>query len=362
MIRLERVTDEYDIYVRGFAAGAEAPERALQRVFGLDPERAREFVLSLPRVVKRRLTAEQVVRYELALRHARADYELRKSPLRPAPTEVVVGVPPQAAGHASAQAHGSTISLPPPTQRASRTAAVTHTGERGTDDLPPPWEVPGLDLGSRPDWVVDAPNTYRHDEHREPATATASRRTGAHGSGSVPDADHVYRVGTVGGADAPSARARVMRAALWIAVAASLATIAVVVVQHYGLGERDALAQLGARAGVLDAIPAHGDDPLMPIALDWAQSDLHQFSNGDKARVRALIERFDRAGAREVHAAHITPSGQLSIAAELVVVLPRGPSERKAVFSEYERFLRSAFGDFVAPPEDDGTELLRIAL
>ena len=104
------------------------------------------------------------------------------------------------------------------------------------------------------------------------------------------------------------------------------------------------------------------DDPLTPVALDWAQSDLHQFSNGDKERVRTLIGALDHAGAVQVRAGHILPNGQVLIAAELVVVLPRDPSERKAVFAEYERFLRAAFGDFVAPPKDDGTELLHIAL
>jgi hypothetical protein len=355
-----RMADEYDIYLRGFAAGSDAP-RALHRVFGIELARARELVISLPRVVKRRLSAEQVVRYELALRHVRADYEVRKSPLRPSLTAMIGGGASDggARGATGAQS-GATLTLPPPIAEPSAPAEPPPN----TGDLPPPWEVPGLEFHGRPNWLISS--SVATDDAATPAPAVppaastpprprSAREERAPRAGAAPHHDEDAR---------DHGRAR--RVAVALSVVASLAMAGVGAGRHFGWFERGVLARLRGATSAADAdaqaAAAVDADPLMPLALGWAQSDLHQFSNGDKARVRALIERFTRAGAREVRASHIAQSGQLQIAAELVVVLPRDQAARKAVFAEYEGFLRAAFGDFVAPPKDDGGELLRVAL
>ena len=204
--------DEYDIYLRGFAADKEPPELGLQRLFGIDAQRARVLVLSLPRVVKQRISAEQAVRYELALRHLGADYELRKSPLRPAQTNVVgVRRDPDSVHDVRA---GDVLSLPPPTTALSAAAVAKSTGTharhapvaqplppiRGTvrsamndGDLPPPWEVPGLQTQGRADWVEHGPAAYESTSTpAEPAPAGASpslpssRRSGAMRASALP--------------------------------------------------------------------------------------------------------------------------------------------------------------------------------
>jgi hypothetical protein len=85
--------DEFDIYIRRFRATvAERPERALRRVFGLDEEQARDFVASLPRVVKRRVPDSDRARYEKVLGDMGAELDFRRSPIQPVQTVAVKGV------------------------------------------------------------------------------------------------------------------------------------------------------------------------------------------------------------------------------------------------------------------------------
>jgi hypothetical protein len=74
--------ERFDIYLRGFF-GSGSAELGLQRAFGIDAKRAAELVRSLPRVVKREVPGEQAARYEQALTALGADFELRRSPIRP---------------------------------------------------------------------------------------------------------------------------------------------------------------------------------------------------------------------------------------------------------------------------------------
>jgi hypothetical protein len=99
-----------------------------------------------------------------------------------------------------------------------------------------------------------------------------------------------------------------------------------------------------------------------PVAAAWLEPDLHQFTNGDKDRVRELVQRFEDAGAVGVYVGHITRSGVVQIGGELVVQLPDASDKRKAVLAEYQRFLQGTFGDFAAAPSDPGGEVLRVAL
>ena len=162
-----------------------------------------------------------------------------------------------------------------------------------------------------------------------------------------------------------------LRIGMRIALGAML-FVMIVALRHCHVFDRDvdrALAQWGSalapsprREPGAQARAATGNEALGPIAHDWMESELHVFTNGDKDRVRNLIQRLDEAGAAEVRVAHIMRNGMVQIAAELVVVLPADQAKRKAVFGEYEKFLRGTFGDFVAAPKDDGTDVLRIAL
>jgi hypothetical protein len=74
--------ERFDIYLRGFL-GSEPAVVGLQRVFGVDAKRASQLLRSLPRIVKRDVPSEQVARYQHALDALDADYELRRSPIRP---------------------------------------------------------------------------------------------------------------------------------------------------------------------------------------------------------------------------------------------------------------------------------------
>jgi hypothetical protein len=92
------------------------------------------------------------------------------------------------------------------------------------------------------------------------------------------------------------------------------------------------------------------------------ESDLHQFTNGDKDRVSGLVDQFNRAGARSVRIGHITRSGMVQIGGELIVELPDDPAPRKAVLQVYQTFLQSTFGGLASEPHDPGGQLLRVAL
>lgn len=82
--------ERFDIYLRGFT-GSEPAELGLQRAFGIDRKRAAELVRALPRVVKRDVPSDQAARYERALASLGADFELRRSPIRPQPMISVSG-------------------------------------------------------------------------------------------------------------------------------------------------------------------------------------------------------------------------------------------------------------------------------
>ncbi|HMJ10596.1 MAG TPA: hypothetical protein VK524_04270 [Polyangiaceae bacterium] len=82
--------ERYDIYLRGFSS-SEPAVAGLQRVFGIDPKRAAELVRSLPRVIKREVPSEQAERYQQALSSLGADFELRRSPIRPQRMIAVLG-------------------------------------------------------------------------------------------------------------------------------------------------------------------------------------------------------------------------------------------------------------------------------
>lgn len=104
--------DEFDIYIGGIADDrVEPPDARIKRAFGLSDVRAYEFVASLPRVVKRHVPADQAERYAHLLREIGAEFELRRSPIRPAQTIGVAG-PPGLRGEEAPDAHGSVMALP----------------------------------------------------------------------------------------------------------------------------------------------------------------------------------------------------------------------------------------------------------
>jgi hypothetical protein len=102
-------------------------------------------------------------------------------------------------------------------------------------------------------------------------------------------------------------------------------------------------------------------DALGPIALDWMRSDMNQFTNGDKDRVRGLAQRFKEAGAVEVYVGTISDAGMIKVAGELLVVMPTDPTRRAAVVAVHEGFLRATFGAF-APRSDATVDVLRVTL
>ena len=105
--------EEFDIYIGSIADDrVEPPAVRLTRVFGLPDLRAYEFVASLPRVVKRYVPADQVERYGELLRAIGAEFELRRSPIRPAQTIGVAGRGALAGAEEPPDAHGSLLALP----------------------------------------------------------------------------------------------------------------------------------------------------------------------------------------------------------------------------------------------------------
>jgi hypothetical protein len=111
--------DEYDIYLRGLAWDrAESPAAGLSRVFGVTTERATALLGALPRVVKRRVPAEQLPRYTEALDSLGASFEFRRSAIVPRAIVPVVG------GTKASEPEGEVgLSLPPPFDPSERPPA-----------------------------------------------------------------------------------------------------------------------------------------------------------------------------------------------------------------------------------------------
>ena len=98
-----------------------------------------------------------------------------------------------------------------------------------------------------------------------------------------------------------------------------------------------------------------------PVASEWMRSDLHQFTNGDKDRVRGLVDRLKAAGATEVYVGAISDMGVTKVAGELLVLMPDDASRRAAVAAVHEAFMRSTFGGF-APKTDPNVSVLHVTL
>jgi hypothetical protein len=406
--------DDYDIYIRGFdKGGVEPTEIGLSRVFGLDPQRARELLRSLPRVVKRHVPAEQMGRYVLALRELGADLELRRSAILPAQTIAVRGGE-HARDAADSALHGSTLTLPPPNEAsiAGTASDVRDENDAGDDtvpdprtppravgppkwdaptlqspggwkpiepsplranegELPDPSQVPGLRLDGRPAWLVEGP----HSVSPEPADGDqegfgvslpprpASERPSAR-AGPPRSATRRMTVGTVGRelATGPSALSRwALRAGIFVSLLVMLAALQKSHVLERAQREFARFVARG-KTGATDDDEASPANIHGPDAAQWLEPELHQVNGGDKDRVRGLVQRFIMTGAVGVHVGHISHSGALQIAGELIVELPDDAAGRKAVLAEYQRFLEATFPGLAVAASDPGGDLLRVAL
>jgi len=473
----------------------------LQRVFGLHPDRGRELVASLPRIVKRQVPGGEIARYEAALHAIGAEVEMRRSPIRPQQIMVVRGSVEAEREAARREQHGSTLTLPPPPPAQEHAASPrprmgTIVGSARADllgdtvvdvrppmldgddmvvdpppsaiasslfatgptlpetrapharplplerlagqapildwkpppgpapasrildpipapapapppqrpvdarpapppawsgieplgglsardqgDLPPASAVPGLSPDPRAGWVVDGADKF--EIGREPAVAVEPEAAAA--SAPTPELGPVERPTRPRAAPSQSATALdyaraeertelalplrwLLRLGIGFALFLLLGSV-----RHCRRFDREVDKELAtwaepsaresAEASTLGSSAAL--DPRAPVASEWMESDLHQFSNGDKDRVRSLVNRFSRAGAVDVRVGHITRSGMVQIGSELIVLLPDDPEARKAVLAEYDKFLQSAFAGLAATHRDTGQKVLHVVL
>jgi hypothetical protein len=90
-----------------------------------------------------------------------------------------------------------------------------------------------------------------------------------------------------------------------------------------------------------------------PGAAVWAQSELHQFGNGDKDRVRSFLAVLEHAGARGVFPAAVARRGAAEIAGQLRVELPTNPAQRRAIYQALHDFHAPGWdAEFPAPEYD----------
>ncbi len=267
---------------------------------------------------------------------------------------------------------------PPQPRRALEPNAVVLAGDDG--ELPPASAVPGLQLDGRPDWLVEGPRALQPEALEQPAlrpseaapqTSAPPPRARAQPSARARALPANVRAPTAGGvvvgrelpAGDPSAWLRwSLRLGMGIAFFIILTTV-----RHCRMFDREvqkALARWetppasgGSPSGVAAAADWAG-----PVASEWMESDLHQFTNGDKDRVQDLVRRLLRAGARQVRVGHIMRSGVVQIGGELIVELPEDSDKRKAVLAEYDRFQQGTFGGMAAPAKDPSGNVLRVAL
>jgi hypothetical protein len=265
--------------------------------------------------------------------------------------------------------------------------APLHAEPDPHDTLVEPRPVTDLNLDGRPGWLVEGPRARYGDAERDERAhldapederailevddraRASSRVTAAPSRGHSRRPPTAAQVGSVIGREvARTEMPTVLRLLLRISVVASLLMLAAAVRRCSAVDEvvHKALARFGhhrssSEPAVGFASPQQAGS-YGPAAEAWLESDLHQFTNGDKERVSDLVHRFESAGALEVHVGHITRSGMLDIAGELIVELPDDADKRKALLAEYQRFLQGTFGDLVARPHDPEGPVLRVAL
>jgi hypothetical protein len=303
---------------------------------------------------------------------------------------------------APAHAASGWATLQPSTTPA---ASVSPPGASGaapaSGELPPPWQVPGLQLDGRPEWLVDrhlysqapalvapagsapgvggeraAPPSARGSVAPPPAwQAPFAAPAVADAKAAVPPVAPPRAVNTVGvySRPEPSAEAddeppALLRFALRAGLGISLFVI-LTTVRHCRVFDsevEDALAEWGEQpsqelaGGPRGAAPPA--DGYGPPALDWMESELHQFSSGDKDRARSVARRYKKAGAVQVYVGSIVQSGPIHFAGELIVELPTDPVARKAVLAEHQRVLEASFGGFAPAASDPGGPVLRVTL
>jgi hypothetical protein len=77
-------------------------------------------------------------------------------------------------------------------------------------------------------------------------------------------------------------------------------------------------------------------------AVLWAAAELHQFSNGDKDVVRALVERVTASGA-VVTVGGLMQSGPITVASELHIALPSDVAKRRTIYELLRAFRRDTW-------------------
>ena len=276
------------------------------------------------------------------------------------------GPPASAPASSGALAAAPTASLQPPAAWQAPFAAPTvATTERGpVPQSSDPGEGDALSL----------------DERAEPqprAARNQARAPRAVGSSSVVAAPlgvtphsvtavglHFGREFRVEDDEAPAMLRLLLRVGLGISLFVILTTARHCSVIDSGI--EDAMAEWGEQpsepltTGVQRPPPVAGG--YGPPALEWLESELHQFSSGDKDRARSVARRYKKAGAVEVYVGSIMQSGPLHFAGELIVELPRDPIARRAVLAEHQRVLESSFGGFAPRASDPGGPVLHVTL
>jgi hypothetical protein len=409
--------DEYDLYLRGFAPNAaETSELGLLRVFGLPAEPARELLRSLPRVVKRRIPASELERYLQALSELGADYELRRSLIRPARTLLVEGEDDDEHGTTLSEHRTKAITLPPPRIDPSRPAggqtwgerldlgappaprpaparehaadsgslaSAWHTSEslagggaaRGPQpelrELPPSWQIPGLQLDGRPDWLVDGPAAI--EDHLLPngppeldlSSLPPERQRTLQSERLTLDPVRPSATGTIAGRELPAGPPRWVRWLLALGLGLSLFVI-VWSARRYSSSDFG-IGRVLARWRNLSVSSSPTVRSLAPRdesaeAETWLEPEENQIASGDKDRARLWIARFREAGALGVHIGQIQRKGTVRTAAELVVTLPHDYEARRRVLHAYREYLEATFGGIAAEVHDPTDDQLHVAL
>jgi hypothetical protein len=293
---------------------------------------------------------------------------------------------PLASPPPAAPAFASPHALASPAQPASSVPSAS---------LPPPEPPSPQGTDGRPDWFVDGANLYRTDliappsaaaaspeRHgapasagaHEPALASAPPGTGAQPSlRAKPSAQAVVRpafqprpIGVVVRREADPEPPLLLRIGLRLAAGLALFLMYAALRSAFDGGVKEALAEWSAPASTVPA-PAVAREPRPvggygPRALEWMESDLHQFTSGDKDAVGNKVRAYKAAGAIEVYVGTLMRSGPAELAGELIIELPSDPQGRKAVLAEHQRVLDASFGGFAPKVEDQDAAVLRVTL
>lgn len=373
-----------DIWIQGFAPGSD-PVPALQRVFGIDEQRAVAIQQTVPRAVKRNAPPRDAEEIARALRSIGAKVELRPHRGDARASGAAMPRPGEARSSATGQER-------PPELRASAVGLSRPEPSAASQSLPPPVASPASVPPSSLPVPIEAPSTARRSSRPPPSGFDTSDTAGGgplelafdpkaerervsrlqppRTSAAPAPGPHEVSVPTpapsvVAPASSTSTPTVTFQLPGWIR-GMGIATFLGVVFFLFRMGRCacDLSSILSASPEELAAAAEAERDQLIAgaLPLDAFLQRPNAMLGRDVDRNLALARSLQRAGARRVLVANVMRVSGGDVALTLVVELPEPPALRRRVLVEVERYYANdmpvAPADVELPDPDEHYEIV----